>query len=96
MNAFNSSHEPHLTRALNSGTQHVYRFANGFGASVVRHQFSYGHEAGMWELAVVEFDGDKWEITYDTGITGDVIGRLSETEVSELLDQIAALAKATA
>jgi hypothetical protein len=82
---------PFLTRELNGGTQQVFRFDNGFGASVVQHQHSYGGNRGLWELAVVTFEGEDWEITYDTDITGDVIGYLEWSEVQTLLDQIAAI-----
>jgi hypothetical protein len=96
MNVFNSSHAPIETKSISGGTQHVYRFGNDFGASVVRHSFSYGHHAGLWELAVLRFEGSDWHLTYDTDITDDVIGHLSESDVAELLDRIAALDKATA
>lgn len=85
------SHTPFLTRPLNGGTQQVFRFDNGFGASVVQHNYSYGSDRGLWELAVVTFEGDDWDITYDTDITGDVIGHLEWSEVESYLDRIAAL-----
>lgn len=34
---------------------------------------------------------DKWHLTYDTPITGDVIGYLTPAEVEDLLAQIEAL-----
>jgi hypothetical protein len=76
---------------MHGGTQKVYRFDNGFGASVVQHQFSYGGQSGKWELGVVKFDGEDWHLAYDTDIADDVLGYLSDAEVSELLDRIAAL-----
>jgi len=78
------------------GTQRLYRFDNNLGASVVRHNFSYGNEQGNWELAVIEFHGeadDDWTITYDTPITNDVLGNLTEAEVNETLEQIKSLSK---
>jgi hypothetical protein len=78
-----------------SGEQRLYRFDNGFGASVVRFMTggmagSYGAEAGLWELAVLKFEtaADNFELTYDTDITDDVIGRLSAAEVDALLVRI--------
>jgi hypothetical protein len=79
-----------------SGVQRVYRFANGFGASVVRTPYSYGGDHGLYELAVVIFagpDSDDYTLTYETPITSDVEGYLDESKVSELLDQIAALSE---
>lgn len=78
------------------GKQKIYRFDNDYGASVVRHPYSYGGNKGLWELAVIEFSGDDaydWTITYSTEITNDVIGHLSSEEIEALLDQIKALPK---
>lgn len=65
-----------------------FKFANGFGASVVRFAQSYGGDRGLWELGVLGVDG---HLTYDTPITDDVIGWLSEAAVADLLGQIEAL-----
>ena len=74
------------------GVQKVYKFTNGYGASVVRFRSSYGGSRGLWELAVLKFDADgEWDLTYETPITSDVIGHLTDDEVDELLDQIEAL-----
>lgn len=73
------------------GTQHVYRFSNGYGASVVQGGHTYGGDDGLWELGVVVFDGDDWHLTYDTPITDDVIGWLDPEGVAGLLIRIAAL-----
>ncbi|SFI80587.1 hypothetical protein SAMN05216275_10537 [Streptosporangium canum] len=81
-----SRFEPINRRPLNGGWQHLYRFDNGFGASVVNHSFSYGTE-----LAVLKWDGADYELTYDTPIAGDVIGHLSEDGVESLLERISSL-----
>ena len=73
------------------GKQLIYRFENNYGASVVKNSFSYGGTQGKWELAVIKFDGEDFELVYDTPITSDVIGYLSWDNVEEYLDQIAAL-----
>ena len=85
--------EPTLTRphpAGMGGTQKIYRFDNGYGASVVNFQFSYGGSDGKWELAVIKYKGDtdKYSIDYSTGITDDVMGYLSDDEVQDVLEQI--------
>ena len=59
-------------------------FDNGFGASVVKHDFSYGGKDGLYELAVIDKKGD---LTYSTPITDDVVGYLNEDEVTGLLEQ---------
>jgi hypothetical protein len=73
------------------GEQRIFRAKNGFGASVIN--YGYGSEDGLLELAVIQFTGenDDYYITYDTSITGDVIGYLTETEVEALLKRISRL-----
>ena len=72
------------TNNHNGGIQKVYKFPNGYGASVIRHKGSYGYSKGLWELAVLEGD----ELCYDTEITDDVIGHLNDPEVDRLLRRI--------
>jgi len=66
-------------------------FDNGFGASVVKTDFSYGGKDGLYELAVIDTKGD---ITYSTHITDDVVGYLTEQEVTDLLKEIQQLPNA--
>jgi hypothetical protein len=90
-NIFGTDHE-HTTTPLSGGVQHKFKFENGYGASVVRHSFSYGNEVGLWELAVLDGLG----LTYDTPITSDVVGRQTEAQIGDLLRAIEALPKAGA
>lgn len=75
----------------NNGVQKVYSFENGYGASAVCHDGSYGGPyngvdgINSWELAVLDEDG---AITYHTPITQDVIGHLSEDKLQDYLQQI--------
>tara|TARA_A200000159_G_C7071233_1_gene234451 strand:- start:6 stop:266 length:261 start_codon:yes stop_codon:yes gene_type:complete len=73
------------THDFNGGIQKVYEFPNGYGASVVKHRGSYGYDKGLWELAVLDFDGS---LCYTTEITNDVIGHLNDPEVDRLLRRI--------
>jgi hypothetical protein len=83
---------PQHAWSTNPGEQHLYRFANGYGASVVRGPYTYGGREGLYELGVVRcLDDDTWSLTYDTPITDDVLGYLTLTEVADLLIRIAAL-----
>ena len=86
---------PFAIYSIHGGTQKLYRFLNNYGASVVCHSFSYGREYGLWELAVVTFpDSTNFHrLCYDTPITSDVIGHLTETEVEKLLIEIESLPK---
>lgn len=73
------------------GGQIVMRFPNDYGASVVRHRFSYGSSQGLFELAVIRWTDDDWKICYTTPITGDVIGGLEPSEILALFAQIMSL-----
>ena len=70
---------------LGNGIHGVITFDNGYGASVVRHDYSYGGKDGLYELAVLDKDG---ELTYDTPITDGVMGYLTPEDVTEILIQI--------
>jgi hypothetical protein len=67
------------------GVQYHFKAENGYGASIIQTSYSYGGKQGLWELAVLDSNG---EITYDTSITNDVLGYLSEEEVNETLEKI--------
>ena len=67
-----------------NGIQKVYKFPNGYGASVIKHKGSYGYQKGLWELAVLH----NGKLCYDTEITDDVIGHLNDPEVDRLLRMI--------
>lgn len=46
----------------------------------------------MWELAVIRYyRDDEWNLTFNTDITDDVIGYLSDDRVRELLKEISEL-----
>lgn len=79
---------PAESTSLNGGEQWVFSFANGYGASVVRSHMSYGSAYGLWEVAVLDADGD---LDYSTEITDDVLGSLSERQVADVLRDIAEL-----
>ena len=67
-------------------------FANGRGASVIRHKKSWGHEEGLYELAVVRGAADgASKLDMSTPITDDVIGWLTPDDVTALLNRIAEL-----
>jgi hypothetical protein len=60
------------------------KFENGYEASVVKSEYSYGGRDGLYELAIFKND----EICYDTPITDDVIGYLTEDDVTETFVKI--------
>lgn len=68
-----------------SGKKSRIHFDNGYGASIVSHDFSYGGKNGLYELAVLK-DGD---LHYDNPVANDdVVGYLKEEDVTELLIEI--------
>ena len=73
------------------GVQELYRFDNGLGASVIRHMHSYGSKDDLWELAVIQWEGEDYEIVYHTPVADDVLGWLNRVEVRGLLRMIEAL-----
>ena len=75
---------------IHNGISLIYKFKNKYGASVVKHHFSYGNKQGLWELAVLDSKGD---LDYSTIITDDVIGNLSDKGVDEILNKISKLKK---
>jgi hypothetical protein len=86
-------YEPIDARPLESGAvQKVYKFANNYGASVVKGEHTYGGDEGLWELAVVHFDtSGGFNLDYTTMITSDVEGHLTDDDVEVLLAKIEAL-----
>lgn len=70
--------------------QKIYKFGNGYGASVVCNSMSYGRDKGLFEVAVLDLAGD---IVYDTPVTNDVVGFLDFAGVADILQQIQNLPK---
>lgn len=77
-----------IVRGLNGGTQTLVFYSNGYGASVVKHLWSYGNAQGLFEIAVLIWDVDDWEICYTTDITDDVLGYLTDADVADVLQKI--------
>jgi len=63
-------------------------FPNGYGCSVIRGQYTYGGAQGLYEMAVLGQDG---KITYDTDLTEDVLGYLTEEDVADYMNKISRL-----
>ena len=74
-----------------NGIQALVFFNNGFGASVVKSDFSYGGKGGLYELAVISGNQDDWAITYKGESPYDSLGYLTEENVEKYLKQIEAI-----
>lgn len=84
--------QDHTSTGSFSGYRHRMKFHNGYGASIVSNQYSYGGNEGLFEIAVLEYDeNDESSICYDTPITDDVLGYLTWGDVDSVLEQIKAL-----
>ena len=77
------------------GVQALHFFDNGYGISVIRFKLphrdgygSYTDNENEWEAAVLVGNKDDCSISYNTDITGDVIGHLSSDEVTQLMIKI--------
>jgi hypothetical protein len=67
------------------GNQCIVQFENGYGASIVIGEHTYGGPDGLYEIAVFGKDG---HITYSTPVTDDVLGYLTEQDVENTLVKI--------
>jgi hypothetical protein len=74
---------------MNFGYQKFVEFDNGYTASVVSNDMSYGSDRGLFEIAILHGS----EIVYDTGLTEDVIGFLDFQDVADTLKKIEQLPK---
>lgn len=69
----------------NTGWKYVFK--NGYGASVIDD--GYGGNRGLYEVAVLKKVTDEdYDLCYDTEITDDVVGFLSNEEVINILKRI--------
>lgn len=85
--------KPHPS--MMEGVQAVEIFPNGYGVSVVRVKTfcgggygSYTSNEQEWELAVIKGTKERFSLCYDTHITNDVIGHLSDCEVSRIMKEV--------
>jgi hypothetical protein len=79
------------------GVHGLIFFENGYGVSVVRYKGAYIPNGGYssytsneneWEVAVIYGNENEWEISYNTHITDDVLGHLTEGEVDWVMIQV--------
>lgn len=70
------------------GVQAIAEFPNGFGASIIKSDFSHGGKSGLFELAVLDDGGN---ITQSTDITDDVLGWQDEDDIDRVLTAISKL-----
>ena len=84
------------THPMGEGQHGLIFFPNGYGVSVVRFKRpysdrgygSYTSNENEWEVAVLYGNENEWDITYNTEITDDVLGYLTEGEVDWVMLQV--------
>ena len=70
-----------------NGIQAFADFPNGFGASIVKSDFSHGGKSGLFEIAVLKGK----DIDSTTDITDDVLGWQDEGDIDKVLTAISKL-----
>lgn len=75
--------------------QVLFKFPNSYGASVVQGPYTYGGPQGLFEMAVIRWDDDEYDIDYTTPVSDDVLGHLTSDEVIETLTLILNLPEAS-
>jgi hypothetical protein len=73
------------SHSLGDGIQAVIDFENGYGISVVQTPYSYGGKIGLYEIAVIDSEG---QVVYDTPVADGVIGYLREEDVTVGMERI--------
>ena len=69
----------------------LVKFPNHYGASIIRHNGSYGGLDGLLEMGVAIFSGELYGLDYNTPLTKDVFGHLNEEKLFEKLELVSQL-----
>lgn len=72
------------------GDRAFLKFDNGYGVSVLFGEGFYSNGEDTYELAVLKRDKDgNWDLHYDNVVAdGDVVGYITEEEVTNLMKQV--------
>jgi len=76
--------EPWIASLHANNKRASIEFENGFGVSVLFGYSFYSNGIDTYELAVL-FDGD---ICYSTEITDDVLGWITENQITEVMEKL--------
>lgn len=82
------SEKPWLARINDFSIQLVFRFANGFGLSVIYGAGTYGYP-DSFEVGIIAFNADltNYTLIYDYS-DGDVIGYMTVEGVNEIIQKV--------
>lgn len=70
-------------RLLHDGFQVKVHFPNGYGVSIVNHEYAYCDE-NTYELAVLKND----KLYYKTPITYDVLGHQTKEQITKIMEEL--------
>lgn len=81
--------QPHpLKKFSEENEQAIMFFPNGYGVSVLFGKQFYSNGIDTYELAVLKGDEREYNLTYKTPITRDVLGNLTEGEVTQAMIKV--------
>ena len=70
------------------GVQATIFFDNGHGASIIKTPYGYGGKEGFYGLAVIKANENGWDLNFNTPITNNVLGYLTENDLLNYLEKI--------
>ena len=79
----------HPNYGIGFSTRAKMLFDNGYGVSVITGDNAYTSGANSYELAVLKVNCDgEWGLCHDTHITDDVLGYLTDNDVTEIMKKV--------
>ena len=75
---------PFINEQYSKAKQAIMYFENGYGVSVLYGSCFYSNGIDTYEVGIL-YDGG---LTYDTDITDDVMGYLTESEVTDVMIRV--------
>lgn len=76
--------KPNYFEPWRCGIHYIFKFPNGYGASIIKDFSSYGEDEDLWELALLK-DG---HLEYRRLVNDDVLGYLTDEDVNNVLELI--------
>lgn len=66
-----------------NSTQYIVKFGNGNGLSIIRHASSYGGKDGLWEVMLLDAEGEPLYGEFEDGDC--IIGWLTDEALKSLI-----------
>lgn len=68
---------------LFNSTQYIVKFGNGYGLSIISHAGSYGGKQGLWEVMLMDSNGNPLYGEFEDGDC--IIGWLTDEALKNLI-----------